>query len=90
MVYMLVGYWAGETHDDRDDRRRKLREFGARPYPMPYSRSRELVAFQRWVLGGYDKSIPWAMWMDARGEPRRLNVRATPQLRLPVFERGSE
>jgi hypothetical protein len=57
MVYMLVGYWAGETHEDRDNRRRKLREFGARPYPMPYTRTTELVAFQRWVIGSYDKSI---------------------------------
>lgn len=84
MVYMLVGYWAGETHEDRDDRRRKLREFGARPYPMPFTRTRELVAFQRWVIGSYDKTIDWQTWLAARGEPRRLNVRPTPQLRLPV------
>ncbi len=25
MVYMLVGYWAGETHEDREARRRELR-----------------------------------------------------------------
>lgn len=84
MVYMLVGYWAGETHEDRDDRRRKLRAFGARPYPMPFTRDRDLVSFQRWVLGGYDKAIPWATWQAARGEPRRLDIRATPQLHLPV------
>lgn len=84
MVYMLVGYWAGETHDDRDHRRRKLREFGARPYPMPFVRTRELVAYQRWVLGGYDKTIPWSTWMAARAEPRKLDVRPSNQLRLPV------
>ena len=33
MKVLLIGYWAGETHEDRDDRRRKLRSFGARPYP---------------------------------------------------------
>jgi hypothetical protein len=33
MVFMLVGYWRGETQEDRDYRRRRLREFGARPYP---------------------------------------------------------
>jgi hypothetical protein len=84
MVYMLVGYWAGETHEDRDDRRRKLREFGARPYPMPYVRTPELVAFQRWVIGSYDKAIPWSTWMAARAEPRRLHVRKTSQLHLAI------
>lgn len=83
MVYMLVGYWAGETHEARDDRRAKLRAFGAVPYPMPFVRSPELVAFRRWVLGAYDKTIPWETWWGrARGEPRRLNVRASKQLPL--------
>lgn len=83
MVYMLVGYWPGETHEDRDHRRSKLREFGARPYPMPYVRTRELVAFQRWVIGAYDKGIPWSHWWgDAGGEPRRLRVRRSAQLAM--------
>lgn len=87
MVYMLVGYWAGETHEDREHRRRALRAFGARPYPMPFRRTRELVAYQRWVLNAYDKSVPWSDWWEkARGEPRRLNIRQTAQLRLPVME----
>jgi hypothetical protein len=34
MVYLLCGYWPGETHADREHRRARLREFGARPYPM--------------------------------------------------------
>ncbi len=89
MVYMLVGYWAGETHEDRDDRRQKLRDFGARPYPMPFMRTHDLVAFQRWVIGGYDKAVPWATWMAARGEPRRLDVRPSAQLRLSLFD-GSD
>ena len=84
MVYMLIGYWAGETHEDREARRLALREFGARPYPMPYRRSRDLIAYQRWVLGGYDKSVPWRTWMDARAEPRRLDIRETAQTRLPL------
>jgi len=84
MVYMLIGYWAGETHQDREERRRELRDFGARPYPMPFVRTPELVAYQRWVLGGYDKTVPWKTWMAARGEPRRLQLRETRQLRLPT------
>jgi hypothetical protein len=31
MVYMLCGYWPGETQADREHRRAKLRDFGARP-----------------------------------------------------------
>lgn len=72
MVYMLIGYWPGETHEDREVRRAKLRAFGALPYPMPFVRSPELVGFQRWVLGGYDKSIPWEEWKAARYQPRNL------------------
>jgi hypothetical protein len=93
MVYMLIGYWAGETHEIRDERRAELRRFGARPYPMPFVRTRELVNYQRWVLGGYDKAldengqqvIPWSMWSAARGEPRKLSIRPTAQLRLPTM-----
>lgn len=72
MVYMLCGYWNGETHADRDHRRKTLREFGARPYPMPYIRTRELVGFQRWVIGAYDKRVSWADWEAAKYEPRNL------------------
>jgi hypothetical protein len=72
MVYMLIGYWPDETHADRDYRRRRLREFGARPYPMPYVRTQELVGFQRWVIGAYDKRIPWHDWQEASYQPRNL------------------
>jgi hypothetical protein len=43
----------------------------------------ELVSFQRWVLGGYDKSIPWDEWSRARGQPRNL-TRGSRQ--LPLLE----
>lgn len=72
MVYMLIGYWPGETHDDRDHRRQRLREFGARPYPMPFVRTQELVGFQRWVIGAYDKRISWDKWLKARFHPNNL------------------
>jgi hypothetical protein len=73
MVYMLIGYWPGETHGDRDHRRARLREFGALPYPMPYRRTPELVGFQRWVIGAYDKRIPWRDWERANYQPRQLD-----------------
>lgn len=72
MVYMLCGYWPGETQADREHRRKALRDFGARPYPMPYVRTRELVGFQRWVIGAYDKRIPWAEWAAANCRPEKL------------------
>lgn len=72
MVYILVGYWPGETHEQRDYRRVRLREFGARPYPMPYVRTKELVGFQRWIVGAYDKRITWEQWVKAGYEPRHL------------------
>src|SRR2546427_2277315 len=72
MVYMLVGYWPGETAEDRECRRRKLREFGCRPYPMPYVRTRETVGFQRWCLWGADKYVAWEDWVAAGYQPRAL------------------
>ena len=72
MVYILIGYWPGETAADREYRRAKLREFGARPYPMPFVRTQELVGFQRWVIGAYDKRIPWRDWESANYRPEQL------------------
>lgn len=79
MVYILIGYWPGETHEDRDYRRQALRDFGCRPYPMPFERTRELVGFQRWVIGAYDKTIDWPTWRAARYEPRNLSYGADQQ-----------
>jgi hypothetical protein len=54
MVYLLISFDAG-GFADWDYRRARLREFGARPYPMPFVRSTEAVGFQRWVIGAYDR-----------------------------------
>ena len=61
-VYMLVGYWPIETIKDCLHRQQVLREYGCDPYPMPYTRTPELVGFQRWVVGHYDRRIPWQDW----------------------------
>jgi hypothetical protein len=83
MVYMLIGEDAGETHADRDYRRRKLREFGCRPYPMPFVRTHELVAFQRWVIKRHDLHTTWEdFYGQAGGEPRKLGNR---RVSLPLF-----
>jgi len=75
MVYMLCGYWPGETQADREHRRKKLREFGARPYPMPYVRTKEIVGFQRWIIGAYDKRFSWQQWEAAGYRPENLGLR---------------
>jgi hypothetical protein len=74
MVYMLIGYWPGETAADREYRRLKLREFGARPYPMPYIRNKETVGFQRWIIGAYDKRFTWQQWEAANYRPEKLGL----------------
>lgn len=83
MVYVLVAYdhATKQAHpmltDDDFHRQRRLRDFGALPYPMPFVRNRETLGFQRWVIGGYDKQIPWAEWTAARYDPRGLHRRAS-------------
>ena len=78
MVYILIGYWKGETPEDRDYRRRRLREFGAVPYPMPFIRTKELVGFQRWVIGAYDKRVPWVEWEKAGYLPTNMETLTDP------------
>lgn len=79
MVYMLCGYWPGETHEDRDYRRQRLRDFGARPYPMPYVRTPELVGFQRWVVRRADLKMSWAEYSGANYRPEDV------RRELPTF-----
>lgn len=83
MVYMLCGYWPNETAADREYRRARLRAFGARPYPMPYERTPELRGFQRWIVGAYDKRIPWDRWERAGYEPRNLGSLDDSQQSIP-------
>ena len=82
-VYMLIGYWEGETQDDRMFRLRAIRNLGALPYPMPFERTPELLGFARWVIGGYDRKVPWSTWTAAGYHPNglRLNLQDT---RLPL------
>jgi hypothetical protein len=79
MVYMLIGYREGETEADWLHRQSTLRAFGARPYPMPFVRTKETVGFQRWVVGSYDKRVPWDRWKAANYQPANLGLLA-PEL----------
>lgn len=86
MVYMLIGYWPGETAEDREYRRKRLRDFGARPYPMAYitaetlpEKAKELRGFQRWVIRRADLKCPWKDFVAANYRPE--NVGATHEQR---------
>lgn len=60
MVYMLVGYWPGETIKDVLFRFNKLKDAGVMPFPMVYDeKNRELKRFQRWVVRRYYQFVEW-------------------------------
>ena len=60
MAYMLCGYDKTETWDRIWQRFYKMTERGIAPYPMVYDKSRkDLVAFQRWVISGLYRFVPW-------------------------------
>lgn len=78
MVYMLCGFHPWEDENDREHRRKVIRDLGCHPYPMPFTRTQELVGFQRWVVGNYDRRIPWSEWKKAQYRPERLNAPIAP------------
>jgi hypothetical protein len=79
-IYILCGYWPWSDLSDWEYRRAKLREFGARPYPMPFHRTTESVGFQRWVCGAYDKRVSWKDWSAASYRPENLRLYQTGAL----------
>lgn len=93
MVYMLIGFWAGETHADREHRRRRLREWGARPYPMPYRSPEfplstlELNGYARWVIRRADvMGVTWEEFERAKYRPEKLGDRHVAQRHLPLAD----
>lgn len=71
MVYLLIGF--NDTEEDRLYRRDRLRAFGARPYPMPFDRTRpELMGFQRWVVRREDLVVPWERFKAAGYRPEKV------------------
>lgn len=59
MVYMLCGYWPGETFDDVYYRFEKMVDMGLMPYPMVYGHNPELKKFQQWVVRRYYQFTEW-------------------------------
>lgn len=83
-VYMLVG-GPGDTPANREYRRVKLREFGCRPYPMPFVRTKELVGFQRWIVRRADigkNAVSWAEYSAANWRPEDVRK---PAPEAPLF-----
>ena len=74
MVYMLIGFWPGETEEDWIYRQARLRKLGVRPYPMPFRRTHEAIGFQRWVVRRYDLNVPWEAFKAARFRPEHLGL----------------
>ncbi len=60
MTYMLIGYDKNETWDRIWHRFNRMVERGIMPYPMVFNKARkDLVAFQRWVIMGLYRIVPW-------------------------------
>lgn len=66
-AYMLVGYDKNETWDRIWQRFNRMTERGIEPYPMVYdcratnlSRYRSLKQFQRWVVTGLYRAVPFS------------------------------
>jgi hypothetical protein len=74
-VYMLIGS-KDDDEEGRLHRVNRLKEFGCRPFPMPYHRTEELVGFQRWVvgLGAWYKRIRWDDWKANGYRPEGLAI----------------
>ena len=61
MAYMLIGYDPKETTERIFYRFQKMVDRGILPYPMVYDRSKkELREFQRWVITGLYRAIPFS------------------------------
>ena len=61
MAYMLVGFDPLETWERLWHRFNRMVERGIQPYPMVYERTAkpELRAFQRWVITGLYRAVPF-------------------------------
>lgn len=60
MAYMLIGCDPSETWDRIWHRFNRMVERGVSPYPMVFDKTKkDLVAFQRWVVTGLYRVVPW-------------------------------
>jgi hypothetical protein len=61
MAYMLIGYDPLETWDRIWHRFNEMVARDIKPYPMVFNKQRrpDLVSFQRWVITGIYRYVPW-------------------------------
>ena len=74
-VYMLIGYESERITEGDLERHRKLREFGCRPYPMPYVRNDETRGFQRWIVRRCDLKCSWKEFEAVNYRPERVGMK---------------
>lgn len=73
MVYMLVGFDPRETWEKIWHRFFSMTEIGISPYPMVFDRSRkDLLSFQRWVVNGLYRIVPWDQYVRTTKSPESL------------------
>jgi hypothetical protein len=67
MAYMLVGFDPLETWERIWHRFNRMMKMGIEPYPMVYDRRKrqDLRTWQRWVLTGLYRIVPWAEYKPA-------------------------
>ena len=86
MVYMLVGFDPTETWQRIFYRFERMAERGMLPYPMVYDPKRkDLKRFQRWVVTGLYRAIPWADY-DANA---RAKLPASGSVQQSLFAGGA-
>lgn len=63
MTFMLIGFDKKETWERIHHRFRRMVDRGIRPYPMVFDQKRrDLKAFQRWVVTGLYRAVPWEQY----------------------------
>jgi len=70
MAYMLIGCDENENWERIWHRFRRMVDCGIEPYPMVYDRTRrDLLCFQRWVIRGLYRKVPWPEYERATRTP---------------------
>lgn len=88
-VYMLVAYdhatKQGRPNLTPDDFYRfdRLKEFGCRPWPMPFVKNIETNGFQRWAVRRIYHNVPWPEFVKARYQPANLADQTVGDIRAP-------
>lgn len=81
MAYMLVGFDKKETWDRIWRRFNRMVERGIKPYPMVFDpRRRDLKKFQRWVVTGLYRVVPFEEYDSAKKSSRGRNNEDTANL----------